>query len=320
LRTKAWISLIENITLLFSQDEQTPEYKKVLREVQRRVRQRPKKKARKPSIQRHSLKYSSYDIFERTGLFEDDFVDLKRKLFNLVGVHKKHILDEGMQLLLVLHFLRENLKFKTVGDMYSISPATTKREIHFLLPKVLAIVKDNIGFPLSFDGLYSVFGTVGDIDGTCHLRNRVHPGSLDYYRGDIKDYFLNSQLIVSHEGELWNVTLKNGHHNDQGVFNISGTRDKLLELNIKLLGDNGYHSAYILTPREMPNEEQSLFHRRTRAIVERVIGFAKCWAFASGRCRLSPELQRIGLMIIYELVASIIRQFPLHPYHKRLEL
>lgn len=110
----------------------------------------------------HSMCVTDYDIFDRTGIFEDDFVKLHEKLVIpfTSPIKKRHIFDSRMLLLFTLHFLRENLKYKTLGELYSISNSTVKRAIHFALPKIYVATSANINFPASFDNLYSFYGTI----------------------------------------------------------------------------------------------------------------------------------------------------------------
>lgn len=161
IRRKLVCQQISNLAALFSYDEQSPANKKVQRELRRRIKQKSfKRKKRKHRIARHSQDVTDYDIFDRTGIFEDDFVKLHSKVeipFS-TGIKKRRIFDSRMLLLFVLHFLRENLKFKVIGDLYSISPSTVKRVIHFALPKLYVATSGNIQFPSSFEGLYTVFG------------------------------------------------------------------------------------------------------------------------------------------------------------------
>lgn len=146
----------------------------------------------------------------------------------------------------------------------------------------------SIGWPDRFTP-DPTFNAVGAIDCTPHFRVRVHPGSLDYYRGDLKDYSLTAQLIVSLKGDIWSVIIKKGHHNDMGVFNLSRMDEILIEKDIYLLGDLGYSTKRVITPQHTKSSEQSVHHRQLRAIVERVFGFVKNWDVAGERCRLTPE-------------------------------
>lgn len=178
-----------------------------------------------------------------------------------------------------------------------------------MIPIIYAHMPKKIHWPSTFNP-EPHFGTVGAIDCTPHFHTRIHPGSLDYYCGDLKDYFLSAQVVISLKGELWSVFIRQGHHNDQGIFNSTEMKRKLRELGICLLGDLGYHSARVISPRDTETDKESLLHRKLRAIVERLIGYSKCWDIASGRCVLAPELQEVCL-IVYQLVAAIVEEFPL---------
>jgi len=145
-----------------------------------------------------------------------------------------------------------------------------------------------------------------------HFRKRVHPGSLEYYRGDYKDYFLTTQIVVGFDGQLWSVHIGLGHNNDMNMFQLSRVGHLLMEGNVHLLADRGYISqTNLVSPREMPDEDRNATHKRLRAIVERVFGFAKNWRALSERFPLSPEMQRICLFSVYQIVAKILNDFPL---------
>mmetsp|Transcript_1672 Transcript_1672/g.2186 ORF Transcript_1672/g.2186 Transcript_1672/m.2186 type:complete len:296 (+) Transcript_1672:319-1206(+) len=279
-----------------------------------------RKKHFKPRRRRKTepINLLSIDIFDRTGLFEDDFENLyQRTTVQLSSCRtgalvKRRILAPRSLLLFGLHFLRENLKMKVLGEIYGISSSTAKRELHFILPILYCRIPRSICWPQPNGFVENELHNIaGAVDATPHFRNRVHPGSLEYYRGDLKDYFISAQLVVSLTGQIWSVIFRTGHHNDQSLFNDSGIYSKLGELDMYLAGDKGYWSGRIYSPRDMEDDATNLRHRQLRAIVERVFGYVKCWAFAGGRCRLSPEMQLLGLMIIYQLVAQLVMQFPL---------
>lgn len=185
------------------------------------------KRLARSQSKRQLLQIQSLDIFDRTGLFEDDFETLYERCEAKLSQPRfgstrsiKRVLSPRVRLLMTLQFLRENLKFKILADLYNVSPATAKREVLSTIPILYCNIPQSIAWPTNFskDPFYDIAGA---IDATPHLRNRVHPGSLEYYRGDIKDYFLNAQIVVSLTGELWHVVFRNGHHNDQSVFNDS---------------------------------------------------------------------------------------------------
>ena len=128
---------------------------------------------------------------------------------------------------------------------------------------------------------------MGAIDCIPHFRVRVHPGSQDYNRGDLKDYSLTAQLIVSLKGDIWSVIIKKGHHNDMGVFNLSRMDEILIEKDIYLLGDLGYSTKRVITPRHIkPSEHAS---PTAQGNCRKSFGFVKNWDVAGERCRLTPE-------------------------------
>jgi hypothetical protein len=279
------------------------------------------KTKRKAQITRESYNILDEDIFDKTGLFENHFEFIFQQMEAALQEPRtgklivKRLFSPRLRLLLVLQYLRENLKFKTLANIYGTSPATIQREIRFTLPIIYACLPVQINWP-QFQAANTFYNCVGAIDCTPHLRTRIHPGSIDYYRGDLKDYFITAQLTVGLSGQIWRVDFRMGHHNDPGIFNSTSIGDILLKLKQTLLGDLAYHHSNVKTPRDMKTDGESYRHRQLRAIVERVFGYVKCWAFASGRCRLVPELQEIGLMIIYQLVALITDEFPLISPHQ----
>ena len=117
--------------------------------------------------------------------------------------------------------------------------------------------------------------------------------------------------MVSHEGHIWSISLGKGHNNDQGMLALSEITDILRKNGIKLLADRGYWNEVLVTPRMMERGEQNDLHKKYRCIVERIIGFAKTWMLAGGRCRLPPEMQELCLFIIYAFVNDYVRDYPI---------
>lgn len=190
----------------------------------RRSKRRPK--VRGKQTKRESLDIQSLDIFEKSGLFEDDFEDLYKEieaslLKPRTGTKKtKRILHPRLRLLLSLQYLRENPLYKLIAEIYHISAWTVGREIKWVIPEIYQRMRRTITWnqPLIAD---PHFGSVAALDCTPHLRRRVHPGSIEFYRGDLKDYFLSVQAIVTLKGLLLQVDMLIGHNNDQGIFNAT---------------------------------------------------------------------------------------------------
>jgi hypothetical protein len=278
-----------------------------------------KRKIRKIRTQlsaRQLLDIRKLDIYNRTGLFEHQFEHLYQQIKHKLSKPRtgkrfvKRTLSPRVLLLMNLHFLRENLKYKTLSSIYHIDSTTVKNELYFTIPILYCNLRGNISWPNEFVP-HLFWHVCGAIDCTPHFRKRVHPGSLEYYRGDYKDYFLSAQLIVSLQGLIWNVHLGLGGNNDMGMLKHSKVDTLLENWKIYLLADRGYVGSNLITPRDMADENMNQIHKRLRSIVEKVFGFIKNWEVAAGRFRLSPEAQRISLMIIYQLAALIMKEFPL---------
>jgi hypothetical protein len=105
-----------------------------------------------------------------------------------------------------------------------------------------------------------------------------------------------------------------GHNNDQGMCHRTKFFEWLEERGLKVLGDRGYRHVRVITPDTLLHDKDwNDTQKGFRSVVESVAGYAKCWGFANARCRISPELQEIGLLIIYHFVARLLRDFPLRP-------
>lgn len=100
-----------------------------------------------------SFPLAHVDIFERTGLFEDQFEALFDKVRDSLlfqpktGRHRNNqvcrsALSPRSRLLLVLHWLRDYHKYRTLRDYYNISITTIGREIAFLLPKLYSALNE----------------------------------------------------------------------------------------------------------------------------------------------------------------------------------
>lgn len=98
-----------------------------------------------------------------------------------------------------------------------------------------------------------------------------------------------------------NVALGLGHNNDQGMFgSITYLREFIEEHQIYLLVDGGYHHHKLIGPANVPPslEQQQ---KDERSSVEKMIGLAKTYGFASDVVRHNPELHEVGLIVVYEL-------------------
>ena len=147
----------------------------------------------------------------------------------------------------------------------------------------------------------------GAMDCGSHFRCRVHPRQADWYRYNKAGFFITAQV----SGRVIKMVLGMGHNNDQGMFNLTGMGCLLEKLNVRVLGDGGYHHYLMVVPDDTRSTTWNNRQKALRSCVEVVIGAAKCWEFAAGKVRVSLELHSMGLMIIYNLVAKMMREYPL---------
>jgi len=222
--------------------------------------------------------------------------------------HCPHILSGREIFLLTLFYLRHKPRYRLVGTHYGVSHTTVSRVIRHAFP-ILSSTFCSIQMPQNWDQIkIGINGAQFAIDATPHYRNRVHPGQREWYRSDKGGHMALSQVMVSLEGRIFSIFFAKGHNNDQGVFNLT-VKDWIEEHNIVGIADRGYSHSHLVTPEDLP-EETRWIQASQRSIVEIMIGMCKNWEFASGRVCLSPEMQCMGLKIVYEIVNSLIIQFP----------
>lgn len=144
------------------------------------------------------------------------------------------------------------------------------------------------------------------IDCTAHYRNRVHPGQHLWYRGDKRAHFMSAQVVITLTGEIISVHFVAGHNNDQGVFNIT-LKERIEQLNIMGITDRGYSHFLLISANDLPLDLQAT-QAAQRAMNEIVIGLSKLWEYAAGKVAHPPEMQALGLRIIYEITNLRLKQ------------
>ena len=185
----------------------------------------------------------------------------------------------------------------TIGMDHSSLSRLLRWALPVVLPRLNYIVPP-LNPPLDF------CATVGSIDCSSHFRQRVHPGSCLFYRGDKRGFFLTAELVTTHEGDIIQVSLGPGHMNDQGMLAV-WTEDLLERKKWKLLADLGYRNDKLLViPNEKKGIEWNNRHASTRSVVEQVFSLVKGWKVSSQKFRQSPEIQEMALLAVYQLVAG----------------
>jgi transposase len=121
-------------------------------------------------------------------------------------------------------------------------------------------------------------------------------------------HFLTSQVVVDHLGYICRMTIAPGHNNDQGMFNLTRMAEWLEQRQLgPLLADLGYRGDHVVRPvaaeEIVLGEHHPLIHRSNhqqaaeRSLVENVNSWFKNWKFAKTRCKMSPELQAMALVV-----------------------
>ena len=103
-------------------------------------------------------------------------------------------------------------------------------------------------------------------------------------------FFLSAQVVCSYSGEIISIILGLGHNNDQGMFNITGMKQILLNENRKLLANRGYSHHLLVTPNDRNSTEWNNMQKGMRSVVEVAIGMTENFRVAGERFHQSPEL------------------------------
>lgn len=151
-----------------------------------------------------------------TGLHEDQFewlytvmeprLHAPRETVN--GPKRRYIArswSPRTRLLLVLHWLKAYPSYRALASDFGGHAATIMREIWDLLPKLCEVLYDLIEWPP-----VDPEADFGAIDCCAHYRNRVHPFSSEFYRGDHHRHFLTAQVVCSLHGQLWDIQIGQG--------------------------------------------------------------------------------------------------------------
>lgn len=139
------------------------------------------------------------DIYDRTGLYAEEFFKLLDELSHDINQSRNHgpsgthrvvptVLSADVRLMMILEWLRTYPSMKKLARDYGVSKAFVSRDVHHLLP-ILYCKLQHIRWPaIESDWVRAsdFENTVAAIDCSTHYRNRVHPRQADYYRFDKK--------------------------------------------------------------------------------------------------------------------------------------
>lgn len=122
-------------------------------------------------------------------MFEDDFENLYADLRLGINMSRsgrpissQTVLTGRVRLLMVLHWLREKPKFRSLATKFGVSTGIAHRDVVWILPKIVVATRQHVGWPSN--PVAGLDDTLGSLDCTAHPRTRVHPRQADWYRRD----------------------------------------------------------------------------------------------------------------------------------------
>lgn len=268
------------------------------------------------------LKLESFDLFDETGMFFEEFDNLLTTLSPSVRLPRR--LD-GKQITaaqlapcaciaLALCWLREGGSYRRISTMFHVSRSFVSRELDHIIPKLYCAL-DEICWPSWWQSA-RFEGVSAAIDCTPHYRKRVHPRQGDWYRGDKHAHFMSAQVVCSLSGRLLNVQLLQGHNNDQGAFALTRAKEYVEEHELYWLADSGYTHHRLLTPKDEKGRAWNNKQKQLRSVVEVVIGLVKTFRSTAELFSLSPEKQELVVMCCYQLTNINLTMYPLRTNDK----
>lgn len=274
------------------------------------------KKRRKmpPQRNREVILDARTNVFEQTGLFEDEFLNICNLVENSVVspravVAKKKVaasLGSRSRILLVLDWLKSYHTYAELGRTYGVSKSFVSRDIKHILPllwqKLDFIKWDMPNWSWIANTLDSGDRFSGIIDCTSHFRYKVHPRSCDLYRTDKKGFFITAQVVIDNHGLIRSVHLGLGHNNDQQMWKLTEMGPKIQLSDLNLLGDRGYTHPRVYTPVDdfgwIWNEDVA--SRRVR-VEHKFAAVKNTWSFTDAVVHHSLEVHQMGLIVCYQL-------------------
>jgi len=121
-----------------------------------RTRRNIEKRSKHKYPKRLSVAVTDFDIFDTSGLFENQFEDLYQSLKDQIILLRNKwpkkpvatVLTPRARLLCVLNFLREHGKLSTVARTFSVSKMTIFRDVQHMVPKIGLL--QHVAWPVRF--------------------------------------------------------------------------------------------------------------------------------------------------------------------------
>jgi hypothetical protein len=254
-----------------------------------------------------SLSNIKYEIFNHLKDIYFQLVNMSQLFCDKIP--KKYKPD--LQILITLDLLKNATPYKKLAITYKISPTVLwyicTRVIFVFSTSIKHVTWDNCKSKIMIQDYTedSSITIAGAIDCTSYRRNRVHPGSSGYYRGDKKFHFLTCQTVCDLEGNLCAYSICRGHNNDQIVFLQSKVIEEIVKRDYYLLCDKGYTHNRLLRANDYRILGTGI--GRKRAIVENIFGnmLLGRWNFITTKCVSTPEVQAHQIRAVYEITSCL---------------
>lgn len=215
------------------------------------------------------------------------------------------------RLKMAIYFLKNGLNYRLMQQTFGVSKSFISRDLKHTITILCSEIKE-IKLPTNPQPFF--LNVIGCIDCTIHIRRRTTVGESLLYRGDKKTHFLSLQLVCDLTGVPIMVNIGLGHNNDASMFNHSGIGNWLIQNDLSLFADQGYHHPKLITPITPTNEVENFIQFKQyafRSHIETVFSQAKNFLVAYNRFKQNIFFQKMVLMVVYNLVALNIKKRPL---------
>eukprot|EP01133_Synstelium_polycarpum_P020023 gene20023-23998_t len=220
-------------------------------------------KLRHPNIKLRSKKTDGHPLPKLDLGTSTHFETFEYLCWRIRGLLSENLsLSPDKQVYLLFYYLKHRPPFSVLADLFNISASTVSR----LLTTMVPIANEALNGVITMDDFDP--DLLHSIDCTCHPIQRVHPGQIEYYRGDVHSHFITCQLLVSEDGDIKSVVMAKGHNNDGGLANISGMTSFVKVNDILVLADQGYSCNIWITPVSKIVGNNTKNHAAMRSNVE----------------------------------------------------
>ncbi|EGC32180.1 hypothetical protein DICPUDRAFT_155878 [Dictyostelium purpureum] len=191
-----------------------------------------KKSYNKKSSIDNEIELKNKDWVQLTGLQQHILDWLYKKIEPQIKDQTKRLSPKS-RIHLFLTFLKMGANSYTIlSTIFGVSQSYVSREVNELvyifMSSLYIISLDQI----NKDEIYC-------IDCTSHKRDRVHPHQADYFRLDVGEPSLSSEVLVDREMNIYYVSIAKGNIHDSTFAFLSQIDQFAIENDLNILADSG---------------------------------------------------------------------------------